>query len=367
MALLYKNVCKNCIVEDIEKNIVLDCERMKYPHTGLYHFCKNLGNALLRELADYEKLTIFANKTVKGSFGDRANYLTQNSWHKMMLPCLHKYNLWHATHQGTQYYPYKNNIPVILTIHDLNFLKDSDKSLKKKQSYISELQKKVDRADHIVTISNYTSDELKQHINLGNKTPTVIYNGCNIDEYSVLILPGIIPSSPFLFTIGTITDKKNFHVLPRLLVGNDYTLVIAGITHNISYRQLIIQEAARYGVSDRLIFTGPVTEEEKNWYYSNCLLFLFPSLAEGFGLPVIEAMYFGKTVLLSKEGSLPEIAGSYAYYFDSFDAVDMQKTLTKALNDAFFAEKAAFISNHAKQYSWSKAARSYLELYRNSY
>ena len=72
--------------------------------------------------------------------------------------------------------------------------------------------------------------------------------------------------------------------------------MIAGVTHQPWYQRKIEEEAKRLGVTERVIFTGAISENDKYWYYQNCTAFVFPSIAEGFGLPVIEAMYFGKPV-----------------------------------------------------------------------
>jgi glycosyltransferase involved in cell wall biosynthesis len=125
----------------------------------------------------------------------------------------------------------------------------------------------------------------------------------------------------------------------------------------------IIEEAKRLGVADRIFFAGPVSEAEKYWYLQQCAAFVFPSLSEGFGLPVIEAMHFGKPVLLSRATSLPEIGGSAAYYFDSFEPAHMSGLAAKAVQDVARNGKEAAIQQWAAQFSWEAAAREYCALY----
>jgi glycosyltransferase involved in cell wall biosynthesis len=107
-----------------------------------------------------------------------------------------------------------------------------------------------------------------------------------------------------------------------------------------------------------------VSEEEKCWYYRKCLAFALPSRAEGFGLPVIEAMHYGKPVFLSNLAALPEIGGEAAYYFESFDAAAMQEVFRTGLADYEAAGRSAAIRRHALRYSWDDAAAAYLRLYR---
>ena len=112
-----------------------------------------------------------------------------------------------------------------------------------------------------------------------------------------------------------------------------------------------------------MILPCPVTEKEKWWLLQHCTAFAFPSLSEGFGLPVIEAMYFGKPVLLSNLSSLPEIGGNCAYYFNTFEAAEMQHTLAAGLAHYHENNMAGQIRERAQIFSWQHAARQYMHIY----
>jgi glycosyltransferase involved in cell wall biosynthesis len=306
--------------------IILDCERMKYPFTGLYYYCAYLAQALM-ELSPRE-LCFYVPKKLSGVFGEKQCYLLQKERHKAILPSLKGIRVWHSTHQSTDYYPDKKKTKLVLTIHDLNYLYDESKSKRKKQKYIADLQQKIDRADQVVTISQFTKDDVTRHFQVDPNHISVIYNGCTITPLDEVVRPELAPDRPFLFTIGTIVEKKNFHVLPALLQDNDFYLVIAGITHSNSYKESILAEGEKFGVKNRILFTGGINENDKQWYYQHCAAFVFPSISEGFGLPVIEAMHFGKPVLLSTHTCLPEIGVLVAYYFECFDVEAMRKTIS---------------------------------------
>lgn len=349
------------------KQIFFDAERMKYPHTGLYHFCWNLGKALIRSCnAPDEQLQLFIPEKERSSFPGIINATTVKPWHKIFLPGT-KADVWHATHQDTQYFPYHKKVPVVLTIHDLNYFNDPSKPASKKKAFLGLLKQKVNASDHLTFISRYTLEDLKKYIDINNKPHTVIHNGCNIVEIDDLQQPQHFPVRPFLFTIGTIATKKNFHVLPQLLACNDLLLVFAGITQDASYKQKILQEAKKHNVQDRIIFADAITENDKQWYYKNCEAFVFPSLAEGFGLPVIEAMYFGKPVFLSTATSLPEIGGDVAFYFTSFDKDKMQQTLESGLEQFERHDLSKATKARAEIFSWQNAAKEYLNIYRGFY
>ncbi len=287
----------------------------------------------------------------------------QHSLHKFFFPSIKDYSIWHSTYQGTMYYPWKQKIKIMFTVHDLNFLYDESKPEWKKKRYLSQIAAKIDRADHVVAISNFVLTDIKKHISIEGKECSVIYNGCNIEEIVSPAEPLFKPNVPFLFTVGTIVDKKNFHVLPSLLLKNDWQLIIAGVTNSEVYKNKIIDEAKALGVADRVIFTGSVSENDKQWYYQNCEAFVFPSISEGFGLPVIEAMYFGKPVVLSKHTSLPEIGGSAAYYFEEFEPQHMQTVLYKALEDHKTNNRENDIKSRALLFNWKQTAHQYQQVY----
>ena len=191
--------------------IIIDCERMKYPHTGLYHFCYNLGMALTEIVNPAsEELSFYLPAKKINVFGENQHYLIQQAWHKLQLSALNQYSLWHSTHQDSHYFPGKRKLPIVLTIHDLNIIHNEHKSEKLKISFIKEIEKKIKKADYITFISAFTKSDVQQYIDLNSKPTAVIYNGCNINELTAIKTPSYTPSSPFLFTIGTIMEKKNF-------------------------------------------------------------------------------------------------------------------------------------------------------------
>lgn len=350
----------------MSKRILIDCERMRHPHTGLYHYCLQLGNSILKKVGeDKEKIAFYLPTSAEHAFGENANYVSQHFIHKLFFPDTKSVDIWHCTYQGSRYFPFGKKVSVVLTVHDLNFLYDGNRSEKRIKKYLNRLQLKIDRADHIVAISFYVLEDLRKYLELGDKPTSVIYNGCNIEDSGIIDIPENPIEGQFLFTIGTIVRKKNFHVLPALLAGNDFKLVIAGIESSQEYKKTIVREAQKLNVVDRLIFTGPISENDKKWYLSNCAAFVFPSIAEGFGLPVIEAMYYGKPVILSRCTSLPEVGGDCAYYFDNFEPEHMRNVLNASLEHYDKTKPRKKIQDRARFFSWDRAASEYLELYRS--
>ena len=342
--------------------IIVDVERMKHPYTGLYYYCLNLALHLEKHHSDEFDFHFFSYPGVK--LPAHLKRILRKHWDKFYLKKGTRYQLWHTTWQDTKYVP-KDRIKYVYTIHDLNFLY-TDKLDKKKREKLAAVQSKIDRADAITVISRFVKQDVEKHLDTRGKKIHVIYNGVEVQEFPGFDNPPYRPSRPFLFTVGTVLYKKHFHILPSLLVDNDYELVIAGIHPDKQYIEHIRSEIDKYGVQDRVTLTGPVSAEEKYWYMKHCEAFLFPSISEGFGLPPIEAMRLGKPVFLSTLTSLPEIGGNAAYYFRNFEPEDMRRVLYDGLKDYHTNKRREEIIEWSKRYTWEKAVNEYVKVYRTA-
>lgn len=353
-------------LKQLEKNnssllqIVFDGERMKYPNTGLFAFCKFLGAALLqrKEIAT----TIYQDINASSVWMNRPKILEKKFWHKWWMPNLNQYHLWHATYQGTNYFPFSFKGKILLTIHDINFMHEN-KSDKKKEKYLAKLQKKIDRADALSFISKYVYDDVSSHLDIAGKKYQVIYNGCNSLQEVIAIQPKFIQDEvPFLFSIGTIHEKKNFDVLLPMMQHNNYKLIIAGTIVQPSYYEHLTTQIQNLGLQDRVMLSGPISEGEKKWLYTHTRAFLFPSKAEGFGMPVIEAMECGACCVLSTFTCLPEIGKSYAAYFNNFDPAGMANVVETTIQQWTHSKKAE-AKKHAASFQWNEVAAEYTQLY----
>ena len=346
--------------------VLFDCERMKYPYTGLYYFCRELGQALIRQTASAAfRLAFYVPEKEKGVFGASQKYILQHAGHKFFPSRLSQCRIWHSTYQGTNYLPYKvNGLKIVSTIHDLNFLHDGRQEAKKKK-YLYKTQQLIDKADRIVAISQFVKNEIEKNLDTGGKPVQVIYNGKSSLPEGLKKPQGDF-STPYFFSIGTIASKKNFHVLPALLRNNNFQLIIAGINQEENYRKKIMDVASQLGVAQRVRLIGPVSEAEKYWLIENSVLFCFPSIAEGFGIPVIEAMQMGKQVLLSNHTSLPEVGGPHALFLENFDPDYMSIFAENYISNLDQAQvKKEVLQKWASKFDWDVAAKQYIELYKS--
>ncbi|MBD2756914.1 glycosyltransferase family 4 protein [Spirosoma validum] len=347
-------------------SLFIDAERLRDLNSGLGQVCLHLGRELVRQRPDTWPLTFLVPEDKVGVFGPEVEYIKASWMRKLWIPG--QYDLWHCLHQDSAYRSTRSKL--ILTIHDLNFLERPDYSAGEKARKLARLQRNVDQATALTTISNYTASVVKKELHIpDNKPVRVITNGVAVnpaetpDEATNAVIH-LSAQSPFFLFMGVIHPKKNvLTLLPLLEAFPDYQLILAGPDSH-PYAQHIREQAQKLGVADRLVMPGPVDEPTKLWLYSHCDAFLFPSLSEGFGLPVAEAMTFGKPVFISRLTSLPEVGGKEAYYFDNFEPENMAQTIDEGMRD--FAQnplREERMKKRAASFSWPDVAKQYWDLY----
>lgn len=272
------------------------------------------------------------------------------------------FDVLHLLHQTPAFHIAGSNKKV-LTIHDLNFLFTKNKI--KARHYLKDVQRMVDKADAVVFISNFTRQICEQYLKFyPHQILRVIYNGVELPTEAPQRPSFLKFDDPYLFTIGQCLPKKNFHVLlpfVKLLEGQ-YKLIIAGesdTAYGSQLRKLIDQLKLR----NIVYLPGPVSEGEKQYLYQHCSAFVFPSLAEGFGLPVVEAMLNKKPVFCSDRTSLKEIGSTHAFFWHSFEPDYMREVFEQGML-AFNEEKSEAAYQYAQQFTWQKNAEEYYKLYR---
>ena len=360
-------------------SLFIDAERLRDLNSGLGQVCLHLGHELVRQRPDGRdgepwNLTFLVPKGQTDVFGNSVKYIEASWLRKFWTPG--RYDVWHCLHQDSDYLPRAGQSKLILTIYDLNFLERVDYSAAKKGRKLGQLQRKINRSSLLTAGSAYTASVVNEHLHIPETLPLkVVYTGVAVDPKNAL---GALPTdspvnslmqadgavSPFLLFVGVIHPKKNVHtLLPLLEAFPDYKLVLAGPDRH-TYAQHIREQAQNLGVADRLLMPGAVDETTKLWLYGHCEAFLFPSLTEGFGLPVAEAMTFGKPVFISNLTSLPEVGGKEAYYFENFEPENMAKVLHDGLHD--FGQnplREERLRRRAAGFSWPSVAKEYWALY----
>jgi glycosyltransferase involved in cell wall biosynthesis len=357
--------------------VVIDAQRLRTIHCGLGQFCLHLCQAVLEaDDSDIEPVLLARPQDQAYFSGRRVRFLAPTDWQREPVASLvrpyvtafrrHRgYDLWHTTHQDSKHLPLDASVPLVLTIHDLSFLRQKSPVTIRRR--LRTLQAKVNRATVITTASHHAAHEISEHINLQGKSIEVIPHGvCIKADERVDRRPSFLPPGRFLFSISDITVKKNFHVLVALAAKlPEYRIVIAGNKRD-PYADEIQRQVQAANLVDRVLLPGVVTDQDRQWLYQNCDAFLFPSLSEGFGLPVIEAMACGQPVFVSDLTSLPEVGGTLAFYWRDFDPAEMERVFRAGMRAAEAPGYATSLREHAATFSWSRAAEQYLTLYKRT-
>lgn len=349
------------------KKVFLETHNLKNRAGGLGTFNYELIKGLSQlDLGDLELiLNLQHPEAIRAEFGDHFQYHKYSSLsrHKIFRN-RSKYDLWHSVNQNTKVEPARVS-KYLLTVHDVNFAEEAgDKSTKLHQLF----KDKLARATAITYISEFAKKQAHQHFDIPNVPEYVIYNGNPISTFQDIseFMPNVPTDKPFLYSIGDFLERKNFMAVVQMMpLLPDYNLILSG-NHDKEYGRRIQQYIAENNLQQQVFLTGKVDDVAKQYYLSHCRAFVFPSIREGFGLPPIEAMAFGKPVFLSDRTSLPEIGGEQAYYWSNFDPGYMKTELEKGLAhfDANRTEMEALIKKRAAGFDWKTAAAQYLAVYR---
>lgn len=349
----------------MRKSLLINLYKLKNTNCGLGQVSLNYGKYLeenyQRDEHDFD-IYLLLPKEYIGQFGDQVRYIRASWWRRVFPFLMPRFTAWHSTYQMAKFWPFFKGTKVILTIHDFNFI--YEKSKLKSNIYLRRIRKEIKNATRIIAISEFTRNETMQYANVDSDDIKIVYNGVeNIVDNATSVHNGIDDKKPFFFTIGQIKEKKNFHTLiPVMKHFPDVNLYIAG-QKNTDYAARLEAEIADLGLKN-VILLGEVTESEKTWLYRHCKAFFFPSLFEGFGLPVIEALSFGKPVFSSNQTSLKEIGQDCVYYWENFDSEYMFQVVNSNLTKFYDSlQKGAEAKEHAAQFSYEEHFKKYFAIY----
>ncbi|MBO0952026.1 glycosyltransferase family 4 protein [Fibrella forsythiae] len=342
--------------------LFVDTQPLKHINTGMGQVCLNLSKELIRQCPANWEITFLVPKGKEGFFGPSVQYKVATEWLRHWRTT--GYDVWHCLHQGSKFLPAQST-SLVYTILDLNYLIHPSYTDKQKAKQKKRYQARVDQASVVTTISEYVANDVRQQLTLPPATPVeVTYLGANVPDNIQSLSPSFRPDGPFLLFMGVVDPRKNVHtLLPILAASPAYKLVLAG-DMKPDYVADLLASARQMGVADRLILPGSVDEATKWWLYAHCDAFLFPSLLEGFGLPVVEAMALGKPVFSSDKMSLPEVGGPDAFYFRSFEPQAMIDTFQAGMatyaNDPAYPDRLRAFS---QQFRWENVAATYWRIY----
>ena len=354
----------------MKRKLLIDLERLRYPNSGIANVFKNLTKGLLNNNSKFE-LSFYGNKDQLLKMQSKQDFIFWNKTHKFFERFSNRFDLVHVSHQLSSYF-HRNysHTTKIVTLHDLNFLHES-LSDSKKEKMLSKVKNNLKNADYIVCISEYAKQDLIKNKSLFTfnklKDIVVIHNGIQLPEDKKYNLGeyNFLANKKYILNIGVLFNKKNQLTLVEMLPYIPHDLVLIASDEKQPYADEVRNKIKELELEERVYFLKNVTEEEKYALIQSCDAMCHPSTAEGFGIPPIEAMAFGKPVFLSKYTSLPEIGGDKAFYFDSFEPIAMANLFNEKL--ALYLENKDTMSNEiknwTKQYDYNVMSNNYLNFY----
>jgi len=270
--------------------------------------------------------------------------------------------------------PYRPGVPTVVTVYDLIpllFPQHVPPAARLLFRWMTALALRT--ASQVIVISQATCRDLLTFYHLPPQKVTVIplaadpaFHPQSPAEVERVRRKYALPES-YLLYLGINKPHKNLGRLVEALslVPRPLSLIIAGAwdPRYLEPRQ----RAEALGLENAVRFLGPVPEADLPALYSGATLFVFPSLYEGFGLPVLEAMACGRPVVCSNTSSLPEIVDEAALTFDPLDVTEMAAKIEKALgNESLREEMKEKSLQQAAKFSWERTARETLEIYREA-
>lgn len=273
--------------------------------------------------------------------------------------------IFHPTYYNSYFLKYIGNYPYVITVHDMiheifpEFCSDSDIMIQEKKETIT-------RATRIIAISENTKRDIIRLLHIDADKIDVIYHGTSMRPFSGkqrLKLP-----ERFLLYVGDRTPYKNFDRFIKafsILQKNDPDLYVVCTGHSIKRPEK--EALSRLGVLDRIAHIK-ASDQALSELYSRALLFVYPSLYEGFGIPILEAYACHCPLALSNTSCFPEIAGEAGCYFNPYSEESIAQAVKSVLYDP--QKREALIkagSERLQMYSWEKTAQKTEAVYRKAY
>ena len=357
-----------------KKKIVIDARMIN--DSGIGTYLRNIIPFLIEKynivlLGNKKELALFENQQKNNIIPFSAKIYSIRE--QLLLPfVIPKCHIFWSPHINTPIFPTKAD-KYITTIHDVNHLAfEGDLNFFKKLYAKILYLNAINKSDKVITVSNFSKNEIIRFLNPKKGTIEVIYGGVNEKFYDENVVKQTfdLPKKYILF-VGNVKPHKNLITLFKSYLQlpeglkEEYSLVILGKKDGfITPDKNVFKFIEANNLSEKVFFTGFIEDKYVPDIYRKATLFVFPSLYEGFGLPILEAMATKTVVLSSSYASLPEVGKDCVLYFNPKDEKQLTNEIIKILADKNLRE--AYIQkgfDHSKQFSWKITAEKHVNLF----
>lgn len=366
--------------------IGIDASSLEGQITGVGRYVLNILNNIAKFDKENEYVLFFKNDDISKELVSQSNFKivvikpvikSGFFWRNFYLNKAAKKEKINIFHFPFYTVPLVFNVPFVVTIHDIAYEANPSWFTFRARftfKYFSRLAAK--KALRIITDSNFSKEEIKKYYGIPENKIRVIYlasekkfRDVNVD-FITISKYGIV--QPYFLFVGDITKRRNIDNLLKAfsMLFNERKiksrLVIVGRKVSPSYN--IEKLVNKNNLNGIVIYAGFVNDDDLIQLYANSACFVYPSLYEGFGLPVLEAMSLKVPVIASNRASIPEVTGGAAVLFDPEDIIDIADKMEKIISDAGL-KKEISEKGYARSgvFSWEKAALETFNLYREVY
>jgi len=351
--------------------------------TGQYTYHLIRGLAKIDQTNNY---LLIKNKAVDVGINENRNIqyvdlFLYGRFHRILLentylPYIIQQNRLDVFHSPIFTLPFYMPVPCVVTIHDLVIDKFPETIDFKRRLYLwAAIRHSIAKADRIIAVSECTKRDIVKRFNVSETKIDVIHEAAapgfcqyKTSDSTLRICRQYRIDKPYILYVGTIEPRKNLTALIRAYArlktsaAIKHELVIVG--KKSWYYGKLFREISRESIQDDVIFTGYLPRLYLPHFYNAADLFILPSLYEGFGLPILEAMACGTPVIASNVSALPEVAGDAAILIDPYDVEAIAEAMYRVLTDGDLrAELVKRGLERVKQFSWERCARETLRVY----
>ncbi len=368
--------------------IGIDARPLSREITGIgMYVCEIIKN--LNQIDTHNQYILYSNRDIHIDFELRNNWTIKvhkfpigNLWLNLIMPfCIKRDKIdvfWGTSHILPLF---GSSCPLVLTVHDLALLKYPVGT-----AYTSFIQKTLlkpscKKADKIIPISNSTKEDLIELLGINTEKIQVIYPGISTDLYPFkdqnkskhILLEKYKINDKFILYLGTIEPRKNIPTIIRAFkkakenMSFDCKLVIAGGL-GWKYKE-VFELIEKLELSEFIIYTGYIDLSDKIHFYNACEFFVFPSIYEGFGIPLLEAMCCGKPTISTNISSMPEVVGDAGLLIDRHDDFEQ---LARLFHELYFDQElkrslSAKALLQSRKFSYEGCARRTLDVFGDTY